>query len=138
MPPWTNIWLCAAIALSMSLHFIILYVDIMATIFQITPLNLTEWMAVLKISLPVIFFDEALKFIARNYIEGVFNDEKTYTIKKKKITLRKIIYLFCFFFGVVFYFYTILIPYSKQFFHVLGWTPRATYSSYYKILKTEL
>jgi Ca2+ transporting ATPase len=29
MPPWTNIWLCAAIALSMSLHFLILYVDIM-------------------------------------------------------------------------------------------------------------
>lgn len=28
MPPWTNIWLCAAIALSMSLHFLILYVVI--------------------------------------------------------------------------------------------------------------
>ena len=37
MPPWTNIWLCAAIALSMSLHFVILYVDIMATIFQVRP-----------------------------------------------------------------------------------------------------
>jgi len=36
MPPWTNIWLCAAIALSMSLHFTILYVDIMATIFQVS------------------------------------------------------------------------------------------------------
>lgn len=72
MPPWTNVWLCAAIALSMSLHFIILYVDIMATIFQITPLSLIEWFAVLKISLPVIFLDEILKFIARNYIEGIF------------------------------------------------------------------
>ena len=70
MPPWTNVWLCAAIALSMSLHFVILYVDILSTIFQITPLNVTEWIAVLKISVPVIFLDEILKFIARNYIDG--------------------------------------------------------------------
>ncbi|KAI6176822.1 Calcium-transporting ATPase [Aphelenchoides bicaudatus] len=48
MPPWTNIWLCAAIALSMSLHFLILYVDIMSTIFQITPLSVAEWFAVLE------------------------------------------------------------------------------------------
>ncbi|KAK0417320.1 hypothetical protein QR680_012943 [Steinernema hermaphroditum] len=70
MPPWTNVWLCAAIALSMSLHFIILYVDIMATIFQITPLCWAEWVAVLKISLPVVLLDELLKFIARNYIDA--------------------------------------------------------------------
>jgi Ca2+ transporting ATPase len=69
MPPWTNIWLCAAIALSMSLHFVILYVDIMATIFQLTPLTVAEWMAVLKISMPVIFLDEILKFVARNYVD---------------------------------------------------------------------
>ncbi|KAK0429506.1 hypothetical protein QR680_011410 [Steinernema hermaphroditum] len=67
MPPWTNVWLCAAIALSMSLHFIILYVDIMATIFQITPLCWAEWVAVLKISLPVVLLDELLKFISRNH-----------------------------------------------------------------------
>uniref|UniRef100_A0A1I7XTT1 P-type Ca(2+) transporter n=1 Tax=Heterorhabditis bacteriophora TaxID=37862 RepID=A0A1I7XTT1_HETBA len=70
MPPWTNVWLMAAIALSMSLHFVILYVDIMATIFQITPLCWAEWVAVLKISLPVLLLDEILKFIARNYIDG--------------------------------------------------------------------
>lgn len=70
MPPWTNVWLCAAIGLSMSLHFLILYVDIMSTIFQITPLSVAEWIAVLKISVPVILLDEVLKFIARNYIEG--------------------------------------------------------------------
>uniref|UniRef100_A0A914ID84 Cation-transporting P-type ATPase C-terminal domain-containing protein n=1 Tax=Globodera rostochiensis TaxID=31243 RepID=A0A914ID84_GLORO len=65
MPPWTNIWLCAAIALSMSLHFLILYVDILATVFQITPLNISEWTAVLKFSAPVILLDEILKFVAR-------------------------------------------------------------------------
>ncbi|CAI4231256.1 unnamed protein product [Auanema sp. JU1783] len=70
MPPWKNIWLLAAITLSMSLHFVILYVDILATIFQITPLGWAEWAAVLKISLPVLLLDEVLKFIARNYIDG--------------------------------------------------------------------
>jgi hypothetical protein len=30
MPPWSNKWLIAAIALSMGLHFFILYVDFMA------------------------------------------------------------------------------------------------------------
>merc|ERR1719289_767206 len=55
MPPWQNIWLIAAIMLSMSLHFMILYVDILSTIFQICPLNMEEWIAVLKISLPVLF-----------------------------------------------------------------------------------
>jgi P-type Ca2+ transporter type 2A len=29
-----------------------------------------EWMAVLKISLPVVFLDETLKFIARRFIDG--------------------------------------------------------------------
>lgn len=38
-------------------------------IFQITPLNLTQWLMVLKISLPVILLDELLKFAARNYVE---------------------------------------------------------------------
>uniref|UniRef100_A0A3Q3DWA1 Cation-transporting P-type ATPase C-terminal domain-containing protein n=1 Tax=Hippocampus comes TaxID=109280 RepID=A0A3Q3DWA1_HIPCM len=38
-------------------------------IFQITPLNLTQWLVVLKISLPVILLDEVLKFAARNYLE---------------------------------------------------------------------
>uniref|UniRef100_A0A183CLN3 Calcium-transporting ATPase sarcoplasmic/endoplasmic reticulum type n=1 Tax=Globodera pallida TaxID=36090 RepID=A0A183CLN3_GLOPA len=71
MPPWTNIWLCAAIALSMSLHFLILYVDILATVFQITPLNFSEWMAVLKFSAPVILLDEILKFVARRMKEEV-------------------------------------------------------------------
>lgn len=37
----------------------------MATIFQITPLNFAEWMAVLKFSVPVILLDEVLKFVAR-------------------------------------------------------------------------
>lgn len=38
-------------------------------IFQITPLNVTQWLMVLKISLPVILLDEVLKFAARTYLE---------------------------------------------------------------------
>jgi Ca2+ transporting ATPase len=40
------------------------------TIFQITPLNVAEWIAVLKISFPVIILDETLKFIARKFTDG--------------------------------------------------------------------
>jgi len=70
MPPWVNIWLLLAMGLSMSLHFLILYVDILATVFQVQPLSGAQWVAVLKISLPVILLDEVLKLVARKYVEA--------------------------------------------------------------------
>ncbi|KAM3917683.1 sarcoplasmic/endoplasmic reticulum calcium ATPase 1 [Leptodactylus fuscus] len=70
MPPWVNIWLLGSICLSMSLHFLILYVDPLPMIFKLTPLNFTQWFVVLKISFPVILLDEVLKFVARNYLEA--------------------------------------------------------------------
>jgi Ca2+ transporting ATPase len=69
MPPWYNKWLLGAIALSMGLHFLILEVDVLSAVFQITPLNLEEWFAVLKISFPVILIDEVLKFVARKFTD---------------------------------------------------------------------
>jgi len=39
-------------------------------VFQITPLNLAEWTAVIKISFPVIIIDEILKFVARRFTDG--------------------------------------------------------------------
>lgn len=39
-------------------------------VFQITPLNVTEWLVVLKISFPVILLDETLKFGARHLTDG--------------------------------------------------------------------
>ncbi|XP_065190129.1 calcium-transporting ATPase sarcoplasmic/endoplasmic reticulum type-like [Sycon ciliatum] len=68
MYPTRNLLLLGAIALSMSLHFFILYVPLMSTVFQITPLNQTEWLAVIYMSLPVILLDEILKFVARNFV----------------------------------------------------------------------
>jgi len=70
MPPWTNMWLVSAIALSMTLHFVILYVEILSTVFQICPLNVEQWIAVMKISLPVLLLDETLKFFARKYADA--------------------------------------------------------------------
>uniref|UniRef100_A0A8C0PQ66 Calcium-transporting ATPase n=1 Tax=Canis lupus familiaris TaxID=9615 RepID=A0A8C0PQ66_CANLF len=70
MPPWVNIWLLGSICLSMSLHFLILYVDPLPMIFKLRALDFTQWLMVLKISFPVIGLDEVLKFIARNYLEG--------------------------------------------------------------------
>ncbi|GAV01129.1 hypothetical protein RvY_11888 [Ramazzottius varieornatus] len=70
MPPWTNPWLMGAMGLSMSLHFVILYVDVLANVFQVCPLNIYEWIAVIKISIPVVLLDETLKFVARKIGEG--------------------------------------------------------------------
>jgi len=69
MPPWVNIYLLLAMALSFSLHFMILYIDIFNVVFNISALSFEQWMVVLKFSLPVLLVDEALKFIARNYTD---------------------------------------------------------------------
>jgi Ca2+ transporting ATPase len=42
MPPWCNWYLIGADALSLALHFFILYVPFMAELFQLSPLNWTE------------------------------------------------------------------------------------------------
>lgn len=65
MPPWQNMLLILAVALSMFLHFFILEVPIMARIFQVKRLSLIEWAVVLKLSFPVILMDETLKWWAR-------------------------------------------------------------------------
>merc|ERR1739844_483989 len=69
MPPWINMYLLLAMALSFSLHFMILYVDVFNVVFNISALSFDQWMVVLKFSLPVLLVDEALKFVARNYTD---------------------------------------------------------------------
>ncbi|XP_034034874.1 LOW QUALITY PROTEIN: sarcoplasmic/endoplasmic reticulum calcium ATPase 1 [Thalassophryne amazonica] len=76
MPPWVNIWLLGAIVLSLSLHFLILYVEPLPLIFQVTQLHWYQWIVVLKISIPVIILDESLKYISRNHLED--EDAKKY------------------------------------------------------------
>ncbi|TVY73428.1 Calcium-transporting ATPase sarcoplasmic/endoplasmic reticulum type [Lachnellula suecica] len=65
LPLWKNMMLVYAIALSMALHFALLYTPVLQTLFSILPLNWNEWQAVLVISAPVILIDEVLKFVER-------------------------------------------------------------------------
>merc|ERR1719326_1607516 len=84
MPPWINPLLLGAMALSFALHFIILYVDVMATVFQVTPLTIAQWITVMKFSLPVILLDELLKYVARNYADAIGEGFEQKMAEKKK------------------------------------------------------
>ncbi|GAA5925845.1 hypothetical protein JCM1841_006335 [Sporobolomyces salmonicolor] len=68
LPPWKNMYLVGAIALSMALHFMILYVPFFSDLFMITPLNWAEWKAVIGISFPVILIDECFKWISNTFV----------------------------------------------------------------------
>jgi Ca2+ transporting ATPase len=70
MPPWTNMWLVGSMCLSFALHFVILYVEVLAGVFQVTPLGVEEWLVVMKFSIPVVLLDETLKFVARRISDG--------------------------------------------------------------------
>ncbi|OBT74941.1 calcium-translocating P-type ATPase, SERCA-type [Pseudogymnoascus sp. 05NY08] len=77
LPLWENMMLVYAIALSMALHFALLYTPFLQTLFSILPLNFNEWYAVLAISAPVILIDEVLKFAERQiYIETSYAEPK--------------------------------------------------------------
>merc|ERR1712032_771678 len=65
IPPWVNPWLLLAMLSSFLLHFMILYVPAMATIFSISPHDAVDWILVLLFSFPVIIIDELLKFVGR-------------------------------------------------------------------------
>merc|ERR1712087_182725 len=69
MPPWANPYLILAMVVSFGMHFVILYVDFLADMFFVTPLDFDEWMVVMAFSLPVILIDEVLKFIGRGLSE---------------------------------------------------------------------
>lgn len=54
LPLWKNMMLVYAIALSMALHFALLYTPVLQTLFSILPLDWEEWKAVIIISAPVM------------------------------------------------------------------------------------
>jgi len=65
MPPWANPWLLLAMAVSFGLHFVILYVPVLAQVFSIVPLTWNDWVLVFVFSFPVILIDELLKCVGR-------------------------------------------------------------------------
>ncbi|KAK7755245.1 hypothetical protein SLS62_002750 [Diatrype stigma] len=69
LPLWDNMMLVYAIALSMALHFALLYTPVLQSLFSILPLNWVEWKAVILISAPVLssFIDEILKLAERRF-----------------------------------------------------------------------
>ena len=61
-------------------------------IFQVTPLRWSQWIMVLKISIPVILLDEALKYISRNHLEGTLfpSNQHSPDISLKYLQLVKV------------------------------------------------
>jgi len=77
MPPWTNPWLILACMGSVLVHFVILYVPVLAKIFHVCPLDWHDWVLVMTFSFPVLLLDEVLKFVGRQ------------RLSKKKVSPRK-------------------------------------------------
>lgn len=70
-PLWHNPMLVYAIALSMSLHFAILYIPFLQGLFAILPLDWNEWQAVIGISLPVMYVPSFLFCFSRSNADTV-------------------------------------------------------------------
>jgi len=68
VPPWSNPFVLLAIAISMALHFLILYVPWCQGVFKVADLNTEEWLWVVYLSFPIILIDEVLKFISRRLV----------------------------------------------------------------------
>jgi Ca2+ transporting ATPase len=83
LPLWKNMMLVYAIALSMALHFALLYIPFLQGLFNIVPLNVTEWKAVVLISAPVILIDEILKAIERQFFVQTTTDVSLKTKKEQ-------------------------------------------------------
>jgi len=66
MTPFVNVYLFAATAVSMGLHFVIVYVPVLAQIFSICALDQHDWWLVFAFSFPVIICDEILKVYGRH------------------------------------------------------------------------
>jgi len=65
-----NPLLLLAIALSVALHCVILYIPFFARIFGTYPLDTNDWLLVIAFSFPVIFVDEILKIFSRRRVRA--------------------------------------------------------------------
>lgn len=67
---FANPWLLMAIASSIGLHCVILYIPFFNDLFSTMPLNANDWALVMIFSMPVIIIDEVLKFFTRRSNEA--------------------------------------------------------------------
>ena len=67
---FANPLLLLAIALSVALHCVILYIPFFARIFGTYPLDTNDWLLVIAFSFPVIFVDEILKIFSRRRVRA--------------------------------------------------------------------
>lgn len=65
IPPWVNPYLLLAMAFSFALHFVILYIPMLADIFGIVALTADDWLLCFYFSAPVCFISELLKMVGR-------------------------------------------------------------------------
>ena len=83
MSPFVNPYLLLAIASSIGLHMVIVYVPFLAKIFTIDALNAKEWILIFAFSAPVIIVDELLKIIGRSRNEAELKERMARQKKDK-------------------------------------------------------
>ncbi|OLY82235.1 Sarcoplasmic/endoplasmic reticulum calcium ATPase 3 [Smittium mucronatum] len=83
LPLHSNMYLVGAIVLSVVLHCGILYIPSLQQVFAVAPLSWKQWEAVIWISAPVLYIDEILKFISRNYVEESLAETSQLAKEKK-------------------------------------------------------
>lgn len=62
---FSNVYLLQAIALSVFLHCLILYIPFLNTLFSVVPLDIYDWLLVIAFSFPVVIIEEVLKKVTR-------------------------------------------------------------------------
>lgn len=72
-----NPQLLIAIASSVVLHCMILYIPVFENVFNTVPLDLKDWSLVLIFSFPVILIDEVLKFFSRRRTQFQLQERKS-------------------------------------------------------------
>lgn len=77
MPPWNNPWLILAALGSVGVHFVILYVPVLAKIFNVCALDLHDWTWVMAFSFPVIVIEEVLKAFGRQQTKAMLAETKS-------------------------------------------------------------
>jgi Ca2+-transporting ATPase len=67
-----NKWLLIAIALSVGLHLLVIYLPFLQNMFKTIPLGLTDWAWIVGVALSILIFDEI-----RKVIESLFTKRKS-------------------------------------------------------------